>query len=963
MFSDDDLPSVAAAPAPSQDGTNSRPSAPASADSPSRRPACNKAARAAKAREARAVLAAQRAAAAGPAVQQTWANAKHERAARALWSPSQPFLTSALAAARHLGVDYRFLSRLVIASASEALAAERRAFARLLRELQEAKAAGIVEPIHFTLCRMYDETPTRAWTHEVLPSGALSGQVSVAKVMASAVSFVMVVRVAPRSAPDLAASQVMAGQEVSGDLAEPGVGPRPHLHILQGSLATRLAAMANQTQEVVYEAITTTMSLTDAERQLVEELFPHVSVVRLTDLHRSSMPAERQLSRDHPRWPSGLFRCSMHRARTAERWVIALDPRTESFYLNYTLALRQPDAQRALRARVLDWAQTNLRIIHGPPPAEVVAWRRSMEPWMFDSENLAHSQVSAQLDSDDLADSQGSARQATRAAMARRYCWDAVTNGDGRARHELQHYCSPTCCPGGRPQTVSKLLGPLGVSALLQPAPPVFPRRSWHGQCECMAQVIQLEATHGLLSQHFRPIEVAARQRAAKALERLAAEARRQQETAVGPATSRAGTSASEADPAATDPATSFAVGGLAAAHAHAAYAEQAAQTCRDVLDFLTSPDPDRPLRDMVRMRVLLQPFRELKSSILHRTGSPWQGEQMVRAVNATLADLQGAAAKGTLADSQGAAAKARPGPRPRRQQFPVTVATHGQEVRTALTSIGQLMQGGGPTPWEVYKHMGPMPPDCCLRWRCLSRAGAALTQLMLHEQSVYPWRLFRILAHDSAAAQQAAEEVAADAQICSRILDPSALAHWQRHSSVAALLSPSSTAELLGMATVIADNTSSIERGHASVKRADRARSQTHTARLVDSSAVRVLRQLQLAAASWQGRAADVATPGRVAHAGPANSRAGRRSASHAIPQDGSRAAGPAKSRAGARAAASARPQPRRRKKIYPVTRCAAWMSAHVSGRLITKEDYQQYRQAGSGRGIVVVASSGSLD
>ena len=891
-------------------------------------------------------MAAQRAAAARPAVQQTWANAKQERATRALWSPSQPLLTSTRAAARHLGVDGRFLSRLVIANASEALTAERRAFARLLHELQMAKAEGIVEPVHFTLCRMYDETPTRAWTHEVLSSGALSGQASVAKVMASTTSWVMVARVAPSSAPDLAASQVMAGQEVSGDLAEPWVGPRPHLHILQGSLGTRLIAMANQTQEVVYEAIATAMSVTDAERQLVEGLFPHISVLRLTDLHRSSMPAERQLARDHPRWPSGMFRCSMHRARTAERWVIALDSRTESFYLNYTLALRQPDAQRALRARVLDWALKNLKIIHGPPPAEVVAWRRSMEPWIFDSENLAHSQVSAQLDSDDLADSQGSARQPTHAAMARRYCWDAVTNGDGRARHELQHYCSPTCCPGGRPQTVDKLLGPLGVSALLQPAPPVFPRRSWHGQCECMAQVIQLEATHGLLSQHFRPIEVAARQRAAKALERLAAEARRQQETAVGPAASRAGASASDADAAAIDPATSFAVGGVVAAQAYAAYAEQAAQTCRDVLDFLTSPDPDRPLRDMVRMRVLLQPFRELKSSILHRTGSPWQSEQMVKAAKATLADLQGAAAKATLADSQGAAAKARPRPS-RQQQFPVTLATHGQEVRTALTSIGQLMRGGDPTPWEVYRHMGPMPPDCCLRWRCLSRAGAALTQLMLHEQAVYPWRLFRILAHDSAAAQQAAGEVAADAQICSRILDPLASAQWQRHSSAAALLSPNSTAELLGMATVIADNTSSIEKGHASIKREDRARSQTHPTRLVDSSAVRVLRQLKLAAASWQGRAADIATPGRVAHAGPANSRAGRRSASHAIPQDGSRAAGPAKSRAGARAAAPARPQPRRRDKIYPVTRCGAWMSAHVSGRLITKEDYQQYRQA----------------
>lgn len=768
---------------------------------------------AAKAREGKAIRAALREVAGRPPRSQPWARAEHERAAHALFH--EPLLVSTRAAARQLKVDNRFFTRLIITTASLILEAELEAFRGLLAELEAASAAGRVRPVMFTLCRMYDETPTRAWTHDVLPSGGLSGEAAVAKIMASIMSFAMVLQVAAGTSPE------PARLERQGSLADSqAAAERQRFHVLRGSLSTRLAAMASQTKEVVYDTIKATMSIPEAERKRVEALFPRTCTLRMTDLHRSSMPAERHLAGKLKRWPSALFRCSMHRARTSERLVIELDKRTESFFLNYTLSLRQPNAQSALQARILEWVEKHLKIMEGPPPDEVLTWRRSIEPWLFAAADSADSRVDG--------------RPPTQAALARRYCWDVLTNGDGRVHNEFQHYCSKVCCPGGREETLAKLLGPLGVRALLQPPPPIFPRRSWHGQCECMAHVIQLEATHGLLSQNFRTIEVVARQRATKALARLAAQA------AAGGPVGEAGL----ADSQAADHGNHVAVGEAMRA---ASLAEQAAETCRDALNFLVCADRHQPLRDMLRLRILLQPHRVLKSSILHRTGAPWQNEQMVGA---------------TLPES-------------RPPEFPVTLAHSGQDVHTALEAIGLQLGFGADSPWACFSHLPRLPSDGSLRWRCLSRGGAALTQLLLCEQSVYPWKLFSILDPQAAKAAQAAEEICADASRCPRLMDPLAADHWRRFPSTDALLSADSIMSLLTMATCIADNTSAVERGHASNKRTDRARSQTHSTRLMDSSAERIVRRIKLAAADWQGRAA-AAQRDSLNAAGLADSQAG---------------------------------------------------------------------------------------
>ena len=820
-----------------------------------------------RAAKARAALALKRAAAEGQHQRpQAWPHCADERVVVALLD--RPLLESVAATSRHLGVEEKFFARRATICSIQILNAELEAFSRLLAEVRAAQDAEVIRGQAFTMIRQYDETPTTAWTYAVRKNGNVEGQTNVAKIMASSIGFSMVLEVLNETALDHRQRSPVAAQR--------------HFHIIQGSLGSRLVSMANQSQEVVYETIKSTMLLPDEQRAQVEALFLHKQTLRMTDLHRAGIPAERQLLREQPEWASGLFRCSIHRVRTAEKAVIALDAHVESFFLNYTLSLRQPDAQRTLRDRVRKWVEEKLQILHGVPPPDVMAWRRSMEGLMFGANNCATS----------------------RAELARRYCWDALTNGDGRNKDQVQHYCSPSCCPGGPTETLEKLLGPYGVTALLTPAPGVFPRRSWAGQCECMGHVIQQEATHGLLSHNFRPVVQAAQLRAEKALRRLAKTARPQQ-----PHSSCTHADVQEAI-----------LDERAAKEAKAAsLAEEAAQNCQNVMDFLTRADC---LKDMIRLRILLEPMRPLKASILHRSGASWLHRQMA------------AAADGTA-------------PQRRSNPYPVVIAHKLEEVTLALEEIGERMQSGVGNPWECYEHMRPSSDDSELRWRALSRAGAVLTQLLKQEQGVYPWKLFKLL--DQENAEAAAEDISLDAEVCKRIFDPLSLAHWKRYNSPDKLLSPESLAELHSMALVITDSTAAIERGHAHAKRATRARTQTHSARIAACSVHKVLRYAQAQAAAWYSSSS------LQSHTATAAGNLATSQVATQLPTQPF-AAARRPHRRDARAKKSRRDLPkhtqRRASKVKGsprrsvVNRAALWMSQHVTGRLITEDDWNAYRE-----------------
>jgi len=158
----------------------------------------------------------------------------------------------------------------------------------------------------------------------------------------------------------------------------------PRAHIIRGALSSRLTSVTSLHAPKVLQALRSAMSLPPEVCRTIEDLFPRCGVAINADLHPSNNAAERQERMDKPRWPSAVWRCSFHRTRTAESRTLALDSPTESFLFNVGLAFfSTPGAWKAFKGRLLGWAESKLRIYHGPIPDDISAWRKVSRPWLF----------------------------------------------------------------------------------------------------------------------------------------------------------------------------------------------------------------------------------------------------------------------------------------------------------------------------------------------------------------------------------------------------------------------------------------------------------------------------------------------------------------------------------------------------------------------------------------------------
>ena len=917
-----------------------------------------KAARAAKARAAKAAKRAQHtSAAAHPAAQKkrrwTWNNQNQKAAAEALLFGSAPLLTSIRAGARLLGVARGYLTRLVQVAASSALEFELAAFEALCQHLMDASRTGQVICRTFIWRRCFDETPGRQRTGHLQESGKMETHDNTAKVMASLLGWCMVL-------------------ELPGSV----------LHILRGDMIARLSALENQKKEVIWACIQSQMSLPPKLKSLIHNLFSCVLCVNQADLHASGLAAtraeQRQLDReaqhqarrvrtkvqgntpttqsdvvcqaspvfsapakttiqgglvssqvtpahagtaDTPCKQSngdascttsactgkqlacGYFHCLLHRIRTAEADMLQLDPTTESFMLHCTMELRHH--LPAVRHRLREWVRGKLRIFLGCPSDEVRDWRRTMEPLFFPA--------------------QAAAATEDKASQARRHCWNMLVNGDGRVQDELHHWCQgQACCPGGPAETLEKMLGDLGLVSFLRPPPQLWPRRSWAGQVQCAAHILLLQGTHGLLTQCFRPAEELARQRAKKEAQ-LLSEERRKHNLVAKPGKTDVH---EEMFPRRTLQTT------LQQCEILSLDAEQSAQRCKDVLDFLVSPDS---LLKITRLRMLLQPYQIFKGRTLHRNQELWQLKQVFQETATPCMQPVGEPQAQSLPQHSPSG----------NWPYQVIHATTGQDATEALQCLGRLMCHRS---WAPLTALKSDTDDAELRWRMVSRTGASLRQVIIHEAQTYPWRLFTILADPGAA-----DDVASDAQLCINTLDSLSAAFWHRYSSAAELRGAKCLADLHALALLVTDNTASIERSHACTKRTSRPKEQTHSSSLWEACADRTLRHVRLDGTRWHSKAdgataahapAPACTAGVCSRAGP-----GRDTCILVISQDASPniqalhtvPARPASLKRKQPDAGNAQPQ----KKPYKITRRCAWLSANVCGRKFSKADFQEFEKA----------------
>ena len=779
-----------------------------------------------------------------------WPSAGKAQAARALLLNGLGASLSAFT--RNHGVDYGWAQRLLLGSASRARELEHQAFRALLQGIASAAHAhgpDVFRASLFCWQRAYDETPRLCRIRHQTDDGDLVTEAAPAKIMAALLSFAVTLHWRP---PPSDQSEALAPWE---------------MHIIRGTLCSTLVPVVSQTVAVVARYLEDHVQIPSAE--LVARVFEAVVTLRCSDSHRSYAPAERLVAvaagvaDSHLAKPkeakaktcsrsTGFFRCSMHRIRTAEKELLDLDSAAEGLLLHFTLGLHGADAIRRFRASVEEWIRSPgvLDIRHGLPPPEVQAWRKNMEQVLFEE-----------------------AGPQTEKALRRRMCWDLLTNGDLRIRGQVQHYCPGASCCTSRSHTIQKLLGPFGVQAFLSPPPNVFPRKSWSGQAEVAAHVLQMELIAGMISKNFAAISHFAGARLEQARQRCAAVSR-----------------------AAGEPEEDEARADVAAARAKALHAEQFAEEhlsgCQRAVAFLGGADV---VPRLIRLMVLLRTFDKLKAVVLHRNGETWE-----------------LSAKRDAVIGQ-------------ERRFAIMKSAHAEELIAAMSTCTLLMGKLSSPSWCLAGFPPETPQARLSRWVMAAKAAAAIRGVHC-EVTVYPWRLFALFCVDR---EEGAAVFAREAQVCHRrcFLDELSRLHWERHPSVAELLSDAAIADLEAMATLVRDNTSHLERVHAGTRRTARSREDTYLEHVEESSAARILRSV-------------------------------RRGVEGGIPQEGASATGepcgPAVSRVAKkggrnqrRKAKTNRPHvaPPKQRKKRRIDRKNAWTAENVVGRLLTQADHAQYQ------------------
>ena len=743
--------------------------------------------------------------------------------------------TSMRAAARAWNVDRNWLLRLSTVAAMQILTRQAEALWKLLRTIQDNTGKSLT-PLAFLWHRAYDETPRVARTSAMQKSGELEKATETGKLMCGQFSFAIVFSAgdahdecaqpassrpcpAGSSGPspaDAAGSSGFSPADAAGSSgfsladAAGGSGPSPadaagssssrpshaDVHIIHGDWVSPIASLANQTAPLVAKYLKKFALPPDMCRKLCEGTFPVVHVLRSTDLHRSYPPAERSVANSDstggasaggsrvrhrvfaghtgPKSGTAAFRCSLHRLATGENLTLELDAAVESFLMNFTLALRHTDSIRVFRRNVERWATDRrvLSIRKTPLSAEAQQWRAAIRPLLF-------------------------AGPDSTAKTRRMACWDLLCSGiSGDVSHKgIVHRCTGiVCCPRGRASLEEKMLKPSGIPSLLNPPPPIWPRKSWSGRAECAGHCLQMELSGGLISRNFQVLVHMAMQRSALAAARLHASV-------------QGGQNRGE----------DYEKVQHIAERAHKAHAHS-----RTSWQFLSEPDS---LRRLIAMRVILEPFRIWKNSIQHRNGEIWSLQQLAQAMASRPRCYRvSEAAKATEARERSA-----------------------EDSHTALFFISQLMYHIRGDAWCLARISGASNSDDLRRWVMAARAGAVLMFMMIHELSVYPWRFFFLMLTRGL---EGVRDFAKDAQACPRrcFLDANSKLHWEQHPGVEDLQSAPSMAKVHAMAMLAMDNIGSVERGHAEDRRESAPREQTYTQEVAAISASHVVRRWRTA-------------------------------------------------------------------------------------------------------------------
>ena len=710
-----------------------------------------------------------------------WASENHSEAARHLLHKAN-LASFSFQGAIH-GVDYRWLMDAATLAASLTLEKHRVLWKSFLLHLKSQQEANALQCLRFTWYPMSDETPTPnkvTYGHcnekgrnvdasglevdAMKPQGSLRDtddtddtdaelktDKAIAKVMATRIQWSMALAMKPQGS--------LRDTDDTDDTDD-----TQHV-IIRGTIPARMRPMKTQTGPVVRSVLADLTAV--PEQDLVQSIFRDVHRVDSTDLHPSNLVALRGIAIDSPSWVTSHLRCSVHRSRTSELNALRLDADVDSFFMRTTLHLRGCGVMQTWRMRVRERAK-HIVIKSGPLPEEVERWRETIVAPIRARVQCGHCSQNLVL---------------------KLVAWDTWFTGRTQNPDIVEHYHN-SFCPRND-QLCARLCRREGCDMMLK-APPLYSRRSWHGQQSAVDEIILLVATHGFLLLSGAGARKICNTRATIG---EASELADRPNVSVAP---------EQADRI-LDPQSQV----------HQDKAEQLKQEAEEHANYVGSflRRPDHLIR-MLRYREVLLIFAEVRGPMLHRAGSEWEMEQLLHAK------------------------------RHGHRKYSLEVGGEAEDIlhgMRQLTEVCQRSRSGYLWQGERLTHV--VAPQSLPRFRILSfsmaaRGGACLYDLGLKEQRRYLTRLFVLLN----GSDEDADDICEDAELRPHLLDKISRAHVTAYPTAAALRSKESLVCLESQALILQESTQQVEHSHAGVKRGQRTRDQTHLEHVAMASAMRIL-------------------------------------------------------------------------------------------------------------------------
>lgn len=536
--------------------------------------------------------------------------------------------------------------------------------------------------------------------------------------------------------------------------------------------------------------------------------FDHKARLTTTDGCQVNLLAEKLIASERgDTWTNLHVCCDVHRTAGAHTKTFSLMDSHVTGMVHTALALQSGSAMNRFRKCLRDEVASRFVVLHGTVSADAMRYKRQILRLFV---------------------SHGSRLAVRRILLA------LCPNGDWRSE-QVQYYVPPGAPERSKEAYLDHVTSGL-IASLCAAQPATYPRHRWTGADLAIDCLGVMEACHRLLSTTFERFVASSQSTfSSRSLQGAIVGLPLGAHQGEGPEPEDAGERELLGGLAGEGVGTSAIVeppGGPPQAEVEmdsTTWAAVNAKHRRMALEWLRT----RPLPMLILQRTAMEPMRQLLAEQFRVAGADWEDEQRGRLAEALASDKPV-----TFGD----------------RDYRLGLAAEGKDEDRFFQQLGILFEQ--PVMWEVVPLASYTVGFHTLAFKCLSRSGCCVLQLLQQPHKQFPIRLFALLRRPELAEEMASEPAC--------LLDPWSLEMRRRHPT----LSGEVFMQKLALAAqLVWKDISPVESKHATIRRFLTALSvQTHSLSAATLAALWCLLQFRRRAKHCAGEFSSTPGGGRKA-------------------------------------------------------------------------------------------------